>query len=250
MVLGVCQAQIPTAVANRLRLSALSTVISWRKFTYGFKSARCTEREAGLGLDGLYCATRSTQIPPCKHGVEPHSSTLVPHVPGGKSAYPTLQVHVYAAMPCMHVELCRHGVAAHSSRSVSHRSPAKPAKHLHRKLSAALVSSHVPPDRQGEDAHSSMSSAQLYPANPTAHTQAYTKTASTQVAPFLQGYEAHSSRPWLHLAPDQPSAHVHVTRTLHAAFVQWPSTQAAPFMHGEEAHSSIGLQVLPWLLVP
>lgn len=48
MVLGVCQAQIPTAVVNRLRLSALSTVISWRKFTYGFKE--CALHRAGGGF--------------------------------------------------------------------------------------------------------------------------------------------------------------------------------------------------------
>ena len=42
----VVSGRIPPAASKRLLLSALSTVIAWRDFTSGVKSARCTERDA------------------------------------------------------------------------------------------------------------------------------------------------------------------------------------------------------------
>ena len=45
----------PPAAANRLLLSALSTVIAWRDSTYGVNSARCAEQEAStLELYGSF----------------------------------------------------------------------------------------------------------------------------------------------------------------------------------------------------
>ena len=67
IVLGPMLAPFPPAVAHRLLLSALSTVVAWHDPTYGVKSARCTEQGVGFGLDGNRFRADVRLLSPC-HG--------------------------------------------------------------------------------------------------------------------------------------------------------------------------------------
>ena len=61
---GGFQAPFPRVVANRLLLSALSTAIVWRDFTYGVKSASLAQSGTwkGFGLHGPLVSSRKSWI--------------------------------------------------------------------------------------------------------------------------------------------------------------------------------------------